>query len=176
MDSAKFLGEVAIAKGLATREQVLAALKEQYRLRCLEKRHLFLGEVLIQQGVMTLDQLAVLMELSAGYHEHPLEQRRKVFFGDIAVQKGYVSAVQLFRCLQRQRDEDTAGLPHRLIGEIMVDLGHLSAWELEDVVSTMVDLGYRDYSEPAPGVSAALVPGEGSQDGAPPSVALHEIN
>lgn len=145
MNRGKFFGEVAIEQGHATRPQVLEALKEQYRLRCIEKRHLFLGEVMVQMRILTLDQLVRLMDLSMGYHEQPLEQRQKVFFGDVGVQKGYVTPVQLFRCLQQQRDEDMAGLPHRLIGEIMVDQGYLTVFELEDVISTMVELGYSDY-------------------------------
>jgi hypothetical protein len=146
MDSrGKFFGEVAIERGWVSRDQVLDALKEQYRLRCLERRHLFLGEVLVQLGTISLERLVEIMDLSMGYHEQPLEQRQKVFFGDVAVRKGYVTPVQLFRCLQLQRDEDMAGLAHRLIGEIMVDQGYLSAWELEDVISSMVDQGYSDY-------------------------------
>jgi hypothetical protein len=145
MDRGKFFGEVAIEKGWVSSEQVIEALKEQYRLRCLEKRHLFLGEVLVQLGTITIEQLVELMDLSMGYHEQPTEQRQKVFFGDVAVRKGYISPVQLFRCLQLQRDEDMAGLAHRLIGEIMVDQGYLSPWELEDVISSMVDQGYSDY-------------------------------
>ncbi len=142
---AKFFGEVAIESGHATREQVLDALKEQYRLRCLEKRHLFLGEVMVHLGMITLEQLVGLMDESAGYHETPLEQRQKVFFGDVAVRKGYVTPIRLFQCLQLQRDEDAAGFPHRLIGEIMLDNGYLTPAELQDVISTMVDVGYADY-------------------------------
>jgi hypothetical protein len=142
---AKFFGEVAIEKGYATREQVLEALKEQYRLRCMEKRHLFLGEVMVHLGMITLEHLIELMNESAGYHETPLEQRQKVFFGDVAVRKGYVSPLRLFQCLQLQRDEDAAGFPHRLIGEIMLDNGYLTPTELEDVISTMVEVGYADY-------------------------------
>lgn len=142
---AKFFGEVAIEKGFASREQVLEALKEQYRLRCIEKRHLFLGEVMVHLGMITLEQLVELMDESAGYHETPLEQRQKVFFGDVAVRKGYVTPLRLFQCLQQQRDEDASGFAHRLIGEIMLDNGYLTAAELEDVISTMVDVGYSDY-------------------------------
>jgi hypothetical protein len=142
---AHFFGEVAIQKGFATQEQVLDALKEQYRLRCVEKRHLFLGEVMVHLGMISLDQLVELMDESAGYHETPLEQRQKVFFGDIAVRKGYVTPMRLFQCLQQQRDEDASGFPHRLIGEIMLDNGYLTPAELEGVISTVVELGYADY-------------------------------
>ncbi|HZU98146.1 MAG TPA: hypothetical protein VFF73_15690 [Planctomycetota bacterium] len=142
---AHFFGEVAIAKGFATQEQVLEALKEQYRLRCAEKRHLFLGEVMVHLGMISLDQLVELMDESAGYHETPTEQRQKVFFGDIAVRKGYVTPMRLFQCLQQQRDEDASGFAHRLIGEIMLDNGYLTPAELEEVISTVVELGYADY-------------------------------
>jgi hypothetical protein len=145
MERGKFFGEVAIERGYATRAQVLEALKEQYRLRCLEKRHLFLGEVMVEKKMLRLEQLVELMHQSAGYHETPLEQRQKVFFGDVAVQKGYVTPGQLFRCLQKQRDEDAAGQPHRLIGEIMVDMNYMTPRELEDVIAVMVDRGYSDY-------------------------------
>jgi hypothetical protein len=145
MERAKFFGEVSIDKGFATREQVLEALKEQYRLRCVEKRHLFLGEVMVHLGMITLEQLVELMDESSGYHETPLEQRQKVFFGDVAVQKGYVTPMRLFQCLQQQRDEDAGGFPHRLIGEIMLDNGYLTPQELQDVIGTMVDVGYSDY-------------------------------
>lgn len=142
---AKFFGEVAIDRGYATREQVLGALKEQYRLRCVEKRHLFLGEVMVSLGHLRLDQLVELMDASEGYHETPLEQRQKVFFGDVAVRKGFVTPTQLFRCLQRQRDEDAAGMAHRLIGEIMLDQGYITRAELEAVIAAMVEQGYSDY-------------------------------
>jgi len=142
---AKFFGEVAIELGYATREQVLEALKEQYRLRCAEKRHLFLGEVMVHLAMITLEQLVELMDESAGYHETPLEQRQKVFFGDVAVRKGYVTPLRLFQCLQLQRDEDASGFAHRLLGEIMLDNGYLTPAELEEVISTMVDVGYSDY-------------------------------
>lgn len=142
---AKFFGEVAIERAFASREQVLEALKEQYRLRCMEKRHLFLGEVMVHLAMITLEQLVDLMDESAGYHETPLEQRQKVFFGDVAVRKGYVTPIRLFQCLQQQRDEDAAGCAHRLIGEIMLDNGYLTPRQLQDVIGTMVDVGYSDY-------------------------------
>jgi hypothetical protein len=146
MERGKFFGEVAIEKGYTTRDNVLAALKEQYRLRCVEKKHELLGEVMVRLGMLTLERLVELVEASAGYHESPLEQRQKVFFGDVAVQKGYVTPSNLFRCLQLQRDETAAGKPHRLIGEIMLDQGHLTTPQLEHVISTMVELGYADYT------------------------------
>jgi hypothetical protein len=164
MERGKFFGEVAIERGYATREQVLFALKEQYRLRCAEKRHLFLGEVMVELHLLRLEQLIDLMDASAGYHETPLEQRQKVFFGDVAVQKGYVTPVQLFRCLQRQRDEDAAGLAHRLIGEIMLDLGYMTAEELALAIGVMVDQGYSDYrsgntpEEGVPLAGAVVIP------------------
>lgn len=173
MKRGKFFGEVAIERGYATRDHVLEALKEQYRLRCVEKRHLFLGEVMVSLGSLRLDQLVELMEESAGYHETPLEQRQKVFFGDVAVQKGYVTPLQLYRCLQRQRDEDAAGRAHKLIGEIMLDLGHLSASELQNVISTMVDLGYSDYrsgSTPTVGTSIQAFIPAGAQQQRPESL------
>ncbi len=145
MDRAKFFGEVAIERNYATREQVLAALREQYRLRCVEKRNVFLGEVMVQLGMLKHEQLEALVHVCGGYHETPLEQRRKVFFGDVAVQMGFVSPVQLFNALKQQRDEDAHGQEHRLVGEILVDQGHLTAAQCELVIARMVEGGYSDY-------------------------------
>jgi CBS domain-containing protein len=61
-------------------------------------------------------------------------------FGSIAVRKRYIDAARLHEALERQRDEDAAGLAHRLLGEILLHEGWLSPWELEDVLMTKGDL------------------------------------
>lgn len=163
MERAKFFGEVAIERGYATRAQVVDALKEQYRQRCVEKKHLFLGEVMVEMGSLRPEQLLELVHDCGGYHETPLEQRQKVFFGDVAVKLGFVAPAQLFAALKQQRDEDVRGLPHRLVGEILLDLGHLTPQGCERVIATLVELGYSDYrtgltppeGEPLRGFAAA---------------------
>jgi hypothetical protein len=142
---AQFFGEAAIERGYATRDQVVEALKEQYRLRCIEKRQRFLGEVMVESGVLSVEQFAELMNACRGYHETPLEQRQKVFFGDVAVQLGFISPGDLFRALQHQRDDDARGGPHRLVGEILLDDGFLTGTQVAKVISTVVEFGYSDY-------------------------------
>lgn len=57
-------------------------------------------------------------------------------FGEIAVRKGYVTPGDLERALGAQRDVGR----DRLVGEILLERGLLSPWEVEDVLITLADL------------------------------------
>jgi CBS domain-containing protein len=63
-----------------------------------------------------------------------------VRFGGVAVRKRYIDGEQLHEALVQQRQEDAARLPHRRVGEILLEMGWLSPWELEDVLLTLADL------------------------------------
>ena len=55
-------------------------------------------------------------------------------FGVIAVEKGYLSSVKLIEALKVQVEEDVARNTHRLIGEILLDLDHMSVTQIQDVL------------------------------------------
>lgn len=46
-------------------------------------------------------------------------------FGEVAFEEGFVTTAQLYEALQKQARLEAEGLPHRFIGEILVELGHL---------------------------------------------------
>jgi CBS domain-containing protein len=143
MQRGRDFGLLAVEERAISRAQLRQAIEEQRRLRKNGHRP-FLGELLVELGMISLEKLFALLELGRGYHELVREGDPKALFGDLAVRKGYVSAVHLFGCLQLQRDEDMAGLPHRPIGEILLDKGYITAWELEHVRVSLVDLELSD--------------------------------
>jgi hypothetical protein len=55
-------------------------------------------------------------------------------FGRTAVRMGYVTEHQVSRALSLQKDNSAAGLPHKLIGMIMLEIGALGTTELIDVL------------------------------------------
>ena len=62
------------------------------------------------------------------------EDRR---FGTIAVEKGFVSAKQLGMAVTIQMREDLSGDGHRLIGQILLDLGFMNVGQIKEVLKSM---------------------------------------
>ena len=58
-------------------------------------------------------------------------------FGTIAVEKGYITIDQLMDALEIQVRENLARERHRLIGEILFDLGFLTQPQIEEVLKSM---------------------------------------
>ncbi|GIW71070.1 MAG: hypothetical protein KatS3mg102_0612 [Planctomycetota bacterium] len=135
----ELFGVRAIKKGYATEEQVLAALRAQYNAKVLLGRHLFLGEVLLLHGVLSPRQLAELLRETGELHEEAEDVHSGRFFGDVAVELGFCTPQQVFTALNIQAEEDRRGERHRLIGEILFELGYLSAEQVRQVVAHLVD-------------------------------------
>lgn len=64
--------------------------------------------------------------------EYP--QRR---FGVVAMEKGFISADQLWEALVRQRAQDSGLAERRHIGMILKDLGYLSFAQLSEVLQSL---------------------------------------
>ena len=64
--------------------------------------------------------------------EYP--QRR---FGVVAMEKGFISADQLWEALVRQKGQDSGLTERRHIGMILKDLGYLSFSQLNEVVEAL---------------------------------------
>lgn len=58
-------------------------------------------------------------------------------FGQVAVRKGYVTAEQVQVALAHQGELRRLGAPHKLIGMILLEAGHLSNAHVIDVLKTM---------------------------------------
>ncbi|OHB25624.1 MAG: hypothetical protein A2X84_05380 [Desulfuromonadaceae bacterium GWC2_58_13] len=55
-------------------------------------------------------------------------------FGMIAVKLGYITPTQLRQAMIMQLDDDMEGIPHRLLGDILFDLGWMSAGQRDEVL------------------------------------------
>ena len=58
-------------------------------------------------------------------------------FGTQAVRNGFVTIDQLKEGLNLQVEEDIAGKPHRLIGTILLELGHIDKDQLAKVLLSL---------------------------------------
>ena len=58
-------------------------------------------------------------------------------FGQIAVEKGYVTVEQVKEALSEQIDDDLATRPHRLIGRIFLDNGRMTLQQIDEVLNEL---------------------------------------
>ena len=58
-------------------------------------------------------------------------------FGQIAVEKGYVTPEQVKQAVSEQIDDDMANRPHRLIGRIFLDKGIMTPRQIETVLNEL---------------------------------------
>ena len=58
-------------------------------------------------------------------------------FGAIAVRKGFITPAQLDEALAIQERESSGEGKHRLLGQILLDLGAITPSQIEDVLETM---------------------------------------
>jgi len=69
--------------------------------------------------------------------EKELSQKYCPRFGQIAVDKGYVTSEQVKKAVSEQIDDDMAGRPHRLIGRIFLDNGAMTPRQIELVLNEL---------------------------------------
>ncbi len=55
-------------------------------------------------------------------------------FGQIAVERGYITPEQLKEALSEQVDNDLAGRPHRVLGDILFEKDWMTARQVEGVL------------------------------------------
>jgi len=58
-------------------------------------------------------------------------------FGDVAVEKGFVSKEQVDEALQIQMKDDSEGKGHRVLGAILKQLGYLTPREIDEILDFM---------------------------------------
>jgi hypothetical protein len=63
------------------------------------------------------------------------EQSR--LFGEVALEKGYVSVADLYEALTIQARLDAAQEPYRFLGEILSDLGYMSEKQVLEVLNEL---------------------------------------
>ena len=66
-----------------------------------------------------------------------LSQKFNPRFGQISVDKGFVTSEQVREALLEQLDDDLAQKPHRLLGRILLENGWMNAQQIEVVLNEL---------------------------------------
>jgi type IV pilus assembly protein PilB len=117
----KKLGEILIAQGMITNEQLLQALQEHKRTG------ISLGTVLVKLGYISDDDLSSVL----GEQIHLRSKKR---IGEVLVEQGLISEDQLKAGLEEQRK---TGIQ---LGKCLVRLGFITESKLVDVLSAQLDI------------------------------------
>ena len=59
------------------------------------------------------------------------------FFGEIALEKRFVTAEQLYEALTDQAKDRTGGRPERLLGQILLELGYMNETQIAQVLDVL---------------------------------------
>jgi type IV pilus assembly protein PilB len=117
----KKLGEILIAQGLITNEQLTHGLTEHKRTG------ISLGTVLVKLGYITEDDLTSVLG-----KQIELDQRKRI--GEILVEQGLITPQQLQTGLDDQKHSSEP------LGKCLVRLGYLSETKLIDILSAQLDI------------------------------------
>ena len=119
----KRFGALAVEKGFVTLDQVIEAISIQARENIEGKGNRLIGEILRELGYLTTSQIYEV-----------LEARFEPRFGEAAVSRGYLTVEQLIKAMSIQVREETMNGRHRLLGEIVAELGFMDADEVKKVL------------------------------------------
>ena len=72
------------------------------------------------------------------YHRRSVDgSGPKLGFGGVAFKKGFITVRQLAAAKNRQVQEDMENKPHRLMGEIFIELGYMDRAQVDEVLEEM---------------------------------------
>ena len=63
----------------------------------------------------------------------------RVRFGMAAIEKGFITVEQLVEAMTIQVRENVTGKPHRVVGKILADLGHMRTSQIDEVLKDIAD-------------------------------------
>ncbi len=72
-----------------------------------------------------------------------VEEHHKGRFGVVAIAKEFITVDQFSEAIKIQTNEDLSSSGHRLIGEILVDLGYMNTSQINEVLEELVESAYR---------------------------------
>jgi type IV pilus assembly protein PilB len=117
----KKLGEILIAQGLVSNEQLLTALQEHKRTG------ISLGTILVKLGYINEDDLSSVL----GEQIHLRSKKR---IGEVLVEQGLITNEQLQNGLDEQHRTGVQ------LGKCLTQLGYISEGKLVDVLSAQMDI------------------------------------
>jgi hypothetical protein len=122
----KRFGQLAMERSFVTLGQIIEALTIQTRDNIEKKRYRPIGEILLDRGYINTRQIEIVLQES-------FEPR----FGDVAISRGFITLERLIEAMSTQVKEETEKGIRRLLGEIAMDLGFMTAESVEEVLKEM---------------------------------------
>ncbi|WDP90650.1 MAG: DUF342 domain-containing protein [Desulfobacter sp.] len=130
------LAELALKYGTISRDQYIH-LTKLFALVKREKQTPDYGEMLIEQKMATSYQIG-LLRLIRDYH---IIRRHGEAFGKIAVKRGFATQIDIQRALDIQKEEFKKSRLKKLMGDILVESGVITATQQKQILKeqTLLD-------------------------------------
>jgi hypothetical protein len=130
----KLFGMTAMRIGFISSRQILDCLSTQMRAEKILKKHFKVGEILILRDMLNHEQYNKILSDMNIPVEEPHVTEKMPLFGEICINLGFTSPEMVLECLNIQKYEDNAGLPHRYLGEIMLEVGAITKEQLDEAL------------------------------------------
>jgi hypothetical protein len=127
--------QIAIRKGHIGTQELMTCHRIQVLIQQVLKKRLLLSEIMLIREFLSPAQYLNCMKSLQEVGEQMNLIKGVPLFGEIVVEKGFVTLDQLLECLDIQKEEDDCGIPHRLIGEILLMRGYLTPRQLEEALA-----------------------------------------
>ena len=126
----KTFGNIAVEKGFVTAEQLDEALRIQAEEDISKGEHRPIGRILLNEGHITLQQVSDVLKAMDKLYEEKTDKS----FGDIAVEKDFITPEQLDEALRIQMHEYSSTGNRRSIGRILLNEGHITLQQIGKVL------------------------------------------
>jgi hypothetical protein len=125
-------GKLALKKGFITKEQLDDALRTQSDEDISNVKHRPIGRILLNKGFITLQQVGEILKSMDKLYEEKIDSS----FGDIAIEKGFITKDQLDLALRIQMDEYSSTGIRRAIGRILLNEGLITLQQIGEVIKS----------------------------------------
>jgi len=127
-------GMMAVKMGFVTPKQVVEALKIQDSEACSTgTRRRPIGRILLNEGLITLQQLGEVLSATGKVEEVKVDKT----FGDVAVEKDFITVDQLDKALKIQTDDACFTGKRRPVGRILLNEGFITLQQLGEVIKLL---------------------------------------
>ena len=126
-------GMMAVKKGFVTPEDVVEALKIQESEECSAGQHRPIGRILSNEGHITLQQVGEVLRSMGKMDEKKVDKT----FGDVAVEKGFITENQIEEALKIQTDDACSTGERRPVGRILINEGFMTLQQVGEVLKSL---------------------------------------
>jgi len=126
-------GMMTVKKGFVTPEDVVEALKIQEREECSGGPRRPIGRILSNEGHITLQQIGEVLRAMGKMDEKKVDKT----FGDVAVEKGFITENQLEEALKIQTDDACSTGERRAVGRILINEGFMTLQQVGEVLKSL---------------------------------------